>query len=180
MTITSLEDLAILVETTDVECKAAQGKSGKGEISESIWATYSAMTNTNGGHITRGAKYTLPGKSYRAFTELSEDSSSPDLAMNSPDLAKIVSEKLAKWNYTKMPGKLDANKMQELIVILCQEQWLSLSELSTLLDRDSKALQDQYLTPMLAAGRIRLKFEDTLNHPRQAYGSMQSLKEHAP
>ena len=58
MTITSLEDLAILVETTDVECKAAQGRLGKGEIPDSIWETYSAMANTNGGHIYLGIEET--------------------------------------------------------------------------------------------------------------------------
>lgn len=39
MTITSLEVLAVLVETTDVECKAAQGKAGKGEVPDLIWET---------------------------------------------------------------------------------------------------------------------------------------------
>jgi predicted HTH transcriptional regulator len=58
MTITSLDDLTVLVETTDVECKAAQGKSGKGEIPDSIWETYSAMANTNGGHIYLGIEET--------------------------------------------------------------------------------------------------------------------------
>lgn len=128
---------------------------------------------------TRGAEYTLPGKCYRAFTELPEDTSSPDLFSNSPDLTsnspnltRLLSEKLTEWKYTKMPGKLNANRMQELIVLLCREQWLSLSELSALLDRDSKSLQDQYLTPMLAAGKIQLKFKDTPNHPKQAYGAL--------
>lgn len=126
---------------------------------------------------TRGAVYTLSGKSYKSFIELPDDASSPDLpdnspelTSNSPDLPGILSKKLAEWNYAKMPRKLNANRMQELILLLCREQWLSLSELSNLLDRDSKALQDQYLTPMLAAKKIRLKFEDTPNHPKQAYG----------
>lgn len=135
---------------------------------------------------TRGAEYTLPGRAFKTFTELPGVTSapdlesnspdlipnSPDLTSNSPDITGIISKKLSEWNYATMPRKLNANKMQELIILLCREQWLSLSELSALLDRDSKALQDQYLTPMLAAGKIRLKFEDTPNHPKQAYGAL--------
>jgi hypothetical protein len=46
MTIASLEDLETLVETIDVECKAAQGRDGSGELPESIRDTYSAMPKT--------------------------------------------------------------------------------------------------------------------------------------
>jgi predicted HTH transcriptional regulator len=140
---------------------------------------------------TRAAEYTLPGKSYRAFAEVPEDSGSPDLTLNSPDLplnspdlplnspdlplnspdlATLLTGKLSEWNLPKMPRKLDANRMQELILLLCRDQWLTLSELGALLERDSKALQDQYLTPMLAAEKIQLRYPETPNHPKQAYG----------
>lgn len=74
-----------------------------------------------------------------------------------------------------MPRKLDANKMQELILLLCRDQWLTLAELSNLLVRDSKALQDQYLTQMVAEGKLRLRYPETLNHPKQAYGTKNDI-----
>jgi predicted HTH transcriptional regulator len=134
---------------------------------------------------TRAAEYTLPGKTHRAFAEVLDNASfpdlpsnspdlpsdSPDLPLNSPDLALLLSGKLSEWNFTKMPRKLEATRMQELILLLCRDHWLSLAELSALLDRDSKALQDQYLTQMLAAGKIQLQFPETPNHPKQAYGT---------
>lgn len=58
MTFTSLEDLETLVETIDVECKAAQGRDGTGELPESFWETYSAMANTAGGEVFLGIEET--------------------------------------------------------------------------------------------------------------------------
>ena len=53
-----LSYLETLVETTDVECKAAQGRDGRGEIPESVYATYSAMANSAGGDIYLGVEET--------------------------------------------------------------------------------------------------------------------------
>ena len=58
MTVASLEDLETLVETIDLECKAAQGRDGSGELPESLWETYSAMANTAGGEIFLGIEET--------------------------------------------------------------------------------------------------------------------------
>lgn len=50
----TLDDLATLAESVDVECKAAQGRDGKGELPEDFWKSYSAMANTEGGVIWLG------------------------------------------------------------------------------------------------------------------------------
>lgn len=99
------------------------------------------------------------------------DGNSPDLEKSSPDLERILHSKLAEWGYQKMPGKMSKERMEALIVILCQNRWLTLNELSRLLNRDSKALQDQYLTEMVATERLQLKYPTIKNHPQQAYGS---------
>ena len=91
------------------------------------------------------------------------------MAPNSPDLQELFASILESWGMEKIPGKLASEKMRELILRLCQDRWLSLNTLSSLLERDNKALQDQYLTPMLAEEILRLKFPDTKNHPAQAY-----------
>ena len=47
-------DLESLAESYDLECKAAQGRDGQGELPEDIWKSYSAMANADGGVILLG------------------------------------------------------------------------------------------------------------------------------
>lgn len=52
--ITSLEDIELLNESSQVECKLAGGKDGNGELPKDFWPTYSAFANTKGGSIFLG------------------------------------------------------------------------------------------------------------------------------
>ena len=49
-------DLASLSESCDLECKAAQGRDGRGELPEDFWKSYSAMANADGGMILLGVQ----------------------------------------------------------------------------------------------------------------------------
>ena len=49
-------DLATLAESVELECKAAQGRDGRGELPDDFWKTYSAMANTEGGVILLGVQ----------------------------------------------------------------------------------------------------------------------------
>ncbi|MBB6282995.1 transcriptional regulator [Geobacillus subterraneus] len=59
--------------------------------------------------------------------------------------------------------------MEEIIVRLCCEQPLRLKELAALLERTPDGLRNNYLGKLLEEGKIRLKYPDQPNHPRQAY-----------
>lgn len=50
----TLEDLNLLRESVDLECKAAQGADGLGEVPKDFWSTYSAMANAHGGMVVLG------------------------------------------------------------------------------------------------------------------------------
>lgn len=50
------EELACLRECATVEFKSALGRDRQGEVPRSVWDTYSAMANTNGGTILLGAQ----------------------------------------------------------------------------------------------------------------------------
>lgn len=49
-------ELELLAESSELECKAAQGRDGKGELPADFWSSYSAMANTDGGIILLGVK----------------------------------------------------------------------------------------------------------------------------
>lgn len=50
----NIDDLKLLRESSELECKLAQGKDGLGEVPADMWETYSAFANTDGGYIVLG------------------------------------------------------------------------------------------------------------------------------
>lgn len=54
--ITCLDDIASLRESTEIECKLAQGKDGSGALPKDMWESYSAFANTLGGDIFLGLR----------------------------------------------------------------------------------------------------------------------------
>jgi ATP-dependent DNA helicase RecG len=56
MDITSLEDLVLLRESVDLECKLAAGRDGRGALPEDFWPTYSSFANTDGGVVVLGLR----------------------------------------------------------------------------------------------------------------------------
>jgi ATP-dependent DNA helicase RecG len=50
----TLEDLSLLRESLELECKAAQGADGQGDVPKDFWLTYSAMANAHGGVVLLG------------------------------------------------------------------------------------------------------------------------------
>lgn len=54
--ISTIEDIAALHESFDIECKLAQSRDGNGALPRSFWETYSAFANTQGGDVFLGLK----------------------------------------------------------------------------------------------------------------------------
>jgi ATP-dependent DNA helicase RecG len=52
----TLDDLHLLAETAELECKLGQGRDGKGELPKDFWPTYSAMANAHGGVVLIGVR----------------------------------------------------------------------------------------------------------------------------
>ncbi len=52
--LSTLDDIALLRETVDVECKLAAGRDGRGKLPKDFWPTYSAFANSRGGTVILG------------------------------------------------------------------------------------------------------------------------------
>ena len=52
----TLEDIELLSESEELECKLASGRDGDGQLPEEFWPTYSAMANTDGGIVLLGVR----------------------------------------------------------------------------------------------------------------------------
>ena len=52
----TLDDLLLLAETVELECKLAQGEDSKGALPKDFWLTYAAMANTHGGVVLLGLR----------------------------------------------------------------------------------------------------------------------------
>lgn len=66
-------------------------------------------------------------------------------------------------------GRIAATLVREIILKLCAGRYLSLAELSELLNRKSNGLRNVYLSPLVREGLLTRRFPNDANHPRQAY-----------
>ena len=65
--------------------------------------------------------------------------------------------------------RLSPSVMEEIIVRLCTQKPLMLKEMADLLGRTPDGLRNNYLAKLLTKGKVRLKYPDQNNHPKQAY-----------
>ena len=96
-----------------------------------------------------------------------EEEASQSLSQLSP---KEIEEKL--WEISELARRkkrLAPAVMEEIIVSLCAQKTLMLRELAYLLDRTPDGLRNNYLAKLLDKGKIRLKYPNQVNHPKQAY-----------
>ena len=96
-----------------------------------------------------------------------EEEASQSLSQLSP---KEIEEKL--WEISELARRkkrLAPAVMEEIIVSLCAQKTLMLRELAYLLDRTPDGLRNNYLAKLLDKGKIKLKYPNQVNHPKQAY-----------
>jgi predicted HTH transcriptional regulator len=67
--------------------------------------------------------------------------------------------------------RMEPGKLEQVIVQLCQNQWLTGREIGRLLNRNADGLRSRYLVSMVAQGVLKLRFPDKPSHSDQAYRS---------
>lgn len=65
--------------------------------------------------------------------------------------------------------RLPPNEMEQVILRLCRNAWLTRRQLAELLDRSPDGLRSRFLTQMVAHGLLRLRYPDKPNRADQAY-----------
>ena len=65
--------------------------------------------------------------------------------------------------------KIPKSQMNEIVLALCETDWLSLRELATMLDRKPDSLRNHYINPLLSAGLLEAKVPGKRNSSQQAY-----------
>ena len=66
-------------------------------------------------------------------------------------------------------GKVPKQQMEETILALCRQDWLSLRDLARLLNREPDSLRNHYVRALLLDGRLQARVPGKPNHPNQAY-----------
>ena len=105
-------DLLVLAESHDLECKAAQGRDGSGELPAAVWETYSAMANTDGGVILLGVQE-KPAGQFRVL-----------------GLQDIERVRKALWDNLHNPKQISMNLLAEAdvqVVLLEEKQVLRIT-----------------------------------------------------
>ncbi|MFQ1062178.1 RNA-binding domain-containing protein [Bordetella trematum] len=87
-------DLENLAESSDLECKLANGRDGKGEVPKSFWESYSAMANSHGGGIVLGV----------------EERDGTLIAVGVPNSERIIQD---IWNQAHNTERISANVLDQ-------------------------------------------------------------------
>lgn len=106
-----------------------------------------------------------------------EAANSPNLSPSLPTtgtqaspLSLQIQEVLRRLYPDGLPARMREDERQDLILaILSTEDFVSLRQLADALDRTPELVRTKYLKPLMAEGRITLKYPESASHPDQGY-----------
>lgn len=130
-------------------------------------------------HEADEIRVTVPSPPNLAPSSPDLDPTLPDLGPSPPDLGPLAGGadldpllvQIARP--VREAGKAPAQLVRRTILQLCQGRFLTLRELSTLLNRQPESLRDAYVRNMLSDGLLELRFPDRPSHRDQAYRAKQ-------
>lgn len=101
------------------------------------------------------------------------EASIPDKGVSIPDsmaidLLQSLPIKL-QYQITNLKKRTSPDEVKQIILDMCAERAFSAYELSLLLKRGDKYIQDQYLKRLLDLGLLEYSYPDMPRHPKQSY-----------
>ena len=72
-------------------------------------------------------------------------------------------------NVPRSQKRMNQDKLKDIIVELCNEQFITTKSLSTILNRGERTLRQDYLPDLCKSHKLMYAFPDTPNHAKQAY-----------
>ena len=100
------------------------------------------------------------------------DDSSEHLDESSEHLDSLLIIAEPVKSVKKAPKEL----VESTILELCEDRYLTLEDLSTLLNRNKDSLRTHYINPMLQDGRLEQKYKNVTTHPNQRYRAVEGAQ----
>ncbi|MBR8729412.1 hypothetical protein IX332_000732 [Porphyromonas levii] len=108
------------------------------------------------------------------------EASIPDNGVSIPDNEVSIPDSMAidllqslpiklQYQITNLKKRTSPDEVKQIILDMCAERAFSAYELSLLLKRGDKYIQDQYLKRLLDLGLLEYSYPDMPRHPKQSY-----------
>ena len=98
---------------------------------------------------------------------------SAQVEANSVEIEALPAASLQVLHEIAAPARnqrhLSPQEMEQIILRLCRDRWLTRRQLADLLQRNPDSIRSRFLTPMVAHGYLRLRYPDKPNRADQAY-----------
>jgi ATP-dependent DNA helicase RecG len=150
------------IHATDVT-RLLQGLVAKGALMQEGQGRWSRYRLPAADHSLGNAR----DSEHKAVDSLHSDTGSlhkADDSIHNPDLLAIAAP-------ARQQKRLAPAEMEQLLLKLCQNRWLSRHELSVILARNAESLRQRFLNPMVEHGLLRLRYPDKPNRADQAYSA---------
>ncbi|MGY0691288.1 hypothetical protein ACW2QC_00680 [Virgibacillus sp. FSP13] len=95
-------------------------------------------------------------------------SNNEDFSNNSQKLLEIARPAREKF-------RLRPEELRSLILLLCSDRFLTLHELSQLLNREASGLRKNHIKKPVKLNKLELRYPDTPSHKNQAYKAVQDI-----
>lgn len=120
--------------------------------------------------VTRSKYYYFPGEPPKPDSGPEPSrllGSSEHLAPDSEHLEALMLDA----EEVRSSGKCPREKVERAIIAVARTRYLTLKQLAHILGRSENTIRQNYLSKMVEAGQIRLRYPGVPRHPRQAYTS---------